>query len=847
MKAQISTLIIALFFILSNVGEVFPFSDPWEKGNFKGRIAYSADGNYNDEDDWAASAVALAIFAEYGVKDKLVHFDYNCILPKTTRAWEKEHKTSILGAAKRYGYPKSIFHDCQKNLDAAVNSIARAINESSPENPLYFILAGPMEVPYLGIEKADPEKRKYVYCISHNRWNDGYASADLVHHNKRDVIPTGVTWIQITDQNQFLSTGPFGRPSTPEEWEPWTWLRDSGNSDLHFLWERFRATTRADCSDAGMAYFLMTGDEQAEIIKLRSLLEHNEIPDPFTFRDQIRLEAENFMILEGFDVEYLNDRETSQRINLKLNASSGSISTPFNEPYLVRSGRYDVGIRYFEGRQGGDKFALWVNDYPAGRWQSTGSQAGWVTHTVSKVNISTGDKIRVTVEAVSASDLKLDYVQVRRKAFSIPVGASLDDPEAQPGQIIVAGSQPEYLKYNGGGPVFLCGPDNPEDFLFRGTLNPDGTRSGGMQEEMIARLAKSGVNAFHCQMFRMQRCNIKNEGDDTHAPFIDHDPAKGLNEAVLNQWDGWLDLFEQHGIIVHLEFYNDATDAELMGWQLDTEGELHPDEHRFFEGIVNKFKYHKNIMWGIEESCNKLPRSRTPHFKKLGELIATTDNFNHPIIQSFVIPEDPEGDFPGGGGTPDDYIDDPNIRVVTWLHVVPHGEDFEAQHQQYLHYYQRDSRHFIVMKNETFHHPRTGYQSRRYMWSCAMAGIHSLEAYHHADRTGDSTLLREDGLINRFMEQTDFHRLVPRDDLAEGSTQWVLARPGQSYIAYTYAYEGEMGVKGMTAGTYDLLWFDTASGDEVKETGIQVEWGDATWQKPEELGNEIALYIKRRE
>lgn len=44
---------------------------------FKGRIAWSADGNFNDEDDWAASPLALAIFAEFGMKEKLVHFDYN--------------------------------------------------------------------------------------------------------------------------------------------------------------------------------------------------------------------------------------------------------------------------------------------------------------------------------------------------------------------------------------------------------------------------------------------------------------------------------------------------------------------------------------------------------------------------------------------------------------------------------------------------------------------------------------------------------------------------------------------------------------------------------------------------
>ena len=462
----------------------------------------------------------------------------------------------------------------------------------------------------------------------------------------------------------------------------------------------------------------------------------------------------------------------------------------------------------------------------------------------------------VEVRADAGGYSKLDYVQLNYKGSNSGPSSSvklrfsasgpLDDPAALSGQVIVAGSNPGYLKYNGGGPVFLSGPDNPEDFLFRGTLNADGTRSGGGQTEMIDRMARARVNAFHCQMTRMKRCNFKNEGDDTHTPFVNHDPSQGLNENVLNQWDEWLGQLENKGIIVHLEFYNDATDVEMMGWTLDSAGNLHPDERRWIEGIVRKFKHHKNILWGIEESCNKLPKSRTKHFKKIGELIARTDNYNHPIVQSFVVPNDPEGDFPAEGITSDEYIVDPYIRVVTWLHVVSHGDDFEEQHQEYLRFYKRDASKFVVMKNETYHHPRRGAQSRRYMWSCAMTGMHTLEAYHHADKASDENKLKDDGRINVFMEQTDFYRMKPRDDLAAGSTRWVLANPGDSYIAYTYDYSGPMGIKSMTAGTYDLKWFDTVDGDTVIQTGVSVPTGDVTWNKPNSMSNEIALYIKRQ-
>ena len=59
-----------------------------------------------------------------------------------------------------------------------------------------------MEVPILGIRKADPEKRRHVYCISHSRWNDGFSSQarhDFFTFNKRSVVESGVNWVQIQE------------------------------------------------------------------------------------------------------------------------------------------------------------------------------------------------------------------------------------------------------------------------------------------------------------------------------------------------------------------------------------------------------------------------------------------------------------------------------------------------------------------------------------------------------------------------------------------------------------------------------------------------------------------------
>jgi hypothetical protein len=863
-------LVIITHFSASNLQS---HPGPFDGKSFKGRIAFSSDGNYNDKDDWGAFPVAIAILDAFDVADKLVHVDYCNILSKNDPRFYREMSESVSGSAERYNIPRSILFDCQKDLGGAIESIKNAINASSAENPLYYVLAGPMEVPFRGIEKSDPNKRKYVYCISHSRWNDGYTSSDreLHNHNKRDVIPSGINWIQIKDGNQNLAhPGGVGRKSTPEQWRLYHWLRDSSDPGLQWIFTRLQAEGRADISDSTMTYFLLTGDEDADLGKLKSLLDEKKAPVPIRTRPEVRIEAENFRTLENYTVDISNDRNTSHRLSVRLNnTAAGCIRTPFDQPYTADRALYDVEVRYFDEKAGRCQFALYVNGVQKGpAWQASKNSGQWATHTVSDITIASADEIMVEVSRVEgvppsnrgqdARDTtesgRLDYVQLNYKSSGsiatesaksrFSAAGPLDDPEALPGQIIVVGENPGYLKYNGGGPAFLCGPDNPETFLFLGDLNPDGTRSNGQQQQAIDRLAKSGANAFHFQMFRMRRCNIKDEGDDTHCPFVNFDPSRPLNEAILDQWDGWISRLEQAGVIIHLEFYNDATDVEMMGWTLDAKGNLHPDEKRFFEGIVKRFKHHKNIIWGIEESLNKLPRARTPHFMKLSELIARTDNHHHPIIHSFVTPDTSERDIGQDQVMSDEYIGDPYIRLVTWLHVLPHGNDYEAQHRAYLKYSRIDSNRFIVIKNETERFPRIEPQSRIYQWSCAMTGMHALEAGHDVFRR--QKLLEADGLIAEFMEQTEFYKMKSRDELAAGSTKWVLANPGNSYIAYTYDYSGPMGVKGLTAGTYDLKWFDTVNGDTVIQTGVSVPSGDVTWSRPDSMSKEIALYIRRQ-
>jgi len=386
---------------------------PFDGKTFRGRIAWSCDGNHNDEDDWAASPAALAIFDVFGVKERLVHFDYNNILTNSNPDWEREHEISVLGAIERYGYRRELFHDCRRSLDAAVDSLARAISASSASNPLYLLVAGPVEVLYLAIQKSDPAARRFVYCISHSRWNDGFQRGYYFRYNKRAVIATGVRWVQIADQNRGLATGPFGRPHTEEEWAPWLWMRDSPSEPVRFLWERMRATRRADCSDAGMAYFLMTGDEQTDIAKLRRVIEKRDPPSPLRARPYVRLEAENFPTLQNFELED-HDRDASHRLNVRLAAGArrGRISSSIDEPYTLPRARYNIEVRYRVDAGGECSFALRVNRVRAGTpWRGVSGE-GWRSHVLASIAVSSGDTISLETECAPNGSARLDYLQL---------------------------------------------------------------------------------------------------------------------------------------------------------------------------------------------------------------------------------------------------------------------------------------------------------------------------------------------------------------------------------------------------------------------------------------------------
>jgi hypothetical protein len=206
--------------------------------------------------------------------------------------------------------------------------------------------------------------------------------------------------------------------------------------------------------------------------------------------------------------------------------------------------------------------------------------------------------------------------------------------------------------------------------------------------------------------------------------------------------------------------------------------------------------------------------------------------------------------------SPEDYAGDPHVgqivRMMTWGHYATPEKGLppvERYYQELVDHREGAQGRYVLLNTEVDKHPGAGAQSRLYSWTSAMANVYAANAYHRPDKSYvPRETFQESGRVRAFMESAAFHRMSPKSELRAGSTRYVLASEagilGRSYIAYSDGASEPMGVRDLEAGTYLLRWLDTVDGDTVERV-IAVPAGDRAWPRPEGIGVEAALYIKR--
>ena len=392
--------------------------------------------------------------------------------------------------------------------------------------------------------------------------------------------------------------------------------------------------------------------------------------------------------------------------------------------------------------------------------------------------------------------------------------------EAAPaGQIVIDPEHPQSLMRQGSGHVFICGPGDPEDFLYAGRRNPDGTRDGD-QVARIRKLIEHGGNCIYVQVVRTHGGDAKR--DRTQNPFVDSDPARGLDEDILDQWEEWFTLMDRNGILIYLLFYDDGSRI----W--DTGDRVGPEERAFVEAIVARFKHHENLIWVVGEESEE--RYRTGRVQAIAEVIRRADDRGHLIGDHHLSGTTFKAWQPGGA-----------INHFS-MQLSKTGDEAHAGAVEAL---QKAAGRYQVIFSESTAMRTDPDGMRHHAWAVAMGGV--MPMLLGMDIAGTPVeILHQCRFLQEFFEASDFYTMSPHDELKHDGTRYVLADPGRSYIAYADDLSGKMGIKDLPAGEFAVTWMDCRTGRTVaSDSEVSSRDGDRSFDTPAEIGRECVAWIRR--
>ncbi len=415
---------------------------------------------------------------------------------------------------------------------------------------------------------------------------------------------------------------------------------------------------------------------------------------------------------------------------------------------------------------------------------------------------------------VSWNDAAIDSREKEARALAMLVAAVRE--ETALGAVCDDPATPQALRRRGGERVFPCGPGDPEGFLYRGTERADGTREGD-QSKLIAKLAASGANCLYAAVLRSHG----GDGDASENPFVDHDPRRGLNEAVLAQWEGWLAEADAAGVTVLLFLYDDSARVWETG---DVVGTV---ERAFVQGLVGRLGRREGIIWCVAEEAREA--FSAARIRALAAEIRAADPLDHPI----AVHLNHGLDF-------SEFAGDPNITRFAVQYNVPTAAELHAGLVDALD--RADGRYGVILSEAEAW--GRGAEARHKAWACALAGVPSMGLGMDIENTPVSDL-EDCGRLAAFLRGVDPGGMAPHDELAAGETEYVLAAPGERYLAYSSQGAAALGIAGVPAGPYWLTWLDCVTGR--RSAGSAVHEADGLWELavPQGLGPEVAVLVRR--
>lgn len=423
------------------------------------------------------------------------------------------------------------------------------------------------------------------------------------------------------------------------------------------------------------------------------------------------------------------------------------------------------------------------------------------------------------------SNMRVTMKPVRTACTLVALFLSAIPTFAQPlpNQVVRDTEHPQWLMRASGERLFLAGPGDPEDFLFRGTRLPDGTRAGD-QLELIERLNDEGGNTLYVQAVRSHG----GDGAADHNPFIDSDPSKGLDPDILAQWNEWFEAAEDAGVVIFFFVYDDSA----LIWP--EVADIDNAERAFFTELINSLESNPNLVFFVAEESEEAHSSQ--HARELAELIVEVDDHDHLVGNHHHSGTDFESWQEGSAlevfgmqrNVSGDAVHHDSAAVyLDGLEAGSLGNAWMAIYAEAA----------VTLSNNTD-------TRRRFIWDAAMGGLQPLVYGMDVANTPDIQL-RHCGILSNFMQATDVWGMKPADARAAGATRWVLANDAGSAILYTRDPSGSLGLTSMGPETLDLLWVDAVTGASAVQERVDVGAGTNHFARPDGIGAECAVWMSR--
>ena len=253
-------------------------------------------------------------------------------------------------------------------------------------------------------------------------------------------------------------------------------------------------------------------------------------------------------------------------------------------------------------------------------------------------------------------------------------------------------------------------------------------------------------------------------------------------------------------------------------------------EEAFVQTIINRFEHHKHLIWIVAEEYKE--GLSVERVQALAALITEEDDHGHVIGVHQTK------------GTAFHFADDVNIDQFAMQIPAERPEDIHTQALEALAL--ADGRYHV---NTSEVHPYHGdllraenrTELRRSSWASAMAGapIMWFGAYAGTRPPPSSDMLGDLRRLQTFMESLELPAMKAFDERGYSDTKYVLAHPGNAYVAYSEGGE-QLGLKDLEAGRYVLTWIDPAS-DETIEEEMSISGGDTIFERPAMSGTETVL------